>query len=96
MTPTPAGTDAALAEIRLDLAARTAAYERVLRGVKTEVMTQEELAGWFIVGKNKIRGILEVIAGAEKVAGGWRVPVHEMPATYQRAVGLLQPIRSAA
>lgn len=36
------------------------------------------------------------IDGAEKVAGGWRVPVYAMPATYQWAVGLLQPNRDTA
>jgi len=83
-------------DARLDLVARAAAYERVIRSVKTEVMSQGELAGWFLVGKNKIRAILAAIDGAEKVAGGWRVPVYAMPAPCQRAVGLLQPNRDAA
>lgn len=64
--------------------------------MKTEVMTQGELAGRFLVGKNKIRAVLAAIDGAGKIAGGWRVPVYATPATYQRAVGLLQPNRDAA
>jgi len=39
-----------------------------------------------LVGVERILGAIE---GAEKVAGGRRVPVHRMPLPYQVAAGLI-------
>ncbi len=77
-----------------DHAAQVAAWERVFSGLLSEVLTQRELAGHFGVGRNKIVGLLTRIAGAEKFAGGWRVPIAKLPPSYWLARGL-DPRRAA-
>lgn len=76
--------------IAVDEAAKVAAWERVLRSVLSEPLSQQELAGHFGVGRNKIASILGRIEGAEKVSRSyWRVPIAKLPPSYHVAAGLM-------
>lgn len=50
----------------------------------TEPMSVESLAGYFGVGWRKMKSILDLMAGVEKIDTLYRVPVKKMPPRYLR------------
>lgn len=65
------------------------AWDRILAGLQSELMTQQQLADLFGVGRNKISAVLKRIEGAERLPGGWRVPIAKLPPAYFMAAGLM-------
>lgn len=57
--------------------------------LKTEPMTQRELAEWFGGSERRIKGWLEQIDGAERIGRFWRLPLSEMPPAYLVSAGLI-------
>jgi len=57
----------------------------------TEPMTLTQLRRYFPVGKNKIKLIVNKIAGKEQHGRHWRLPVSSMPPKYQVEKGLIRP-----
>jgi len=57
--------------------------------LQTEPLSQKELSRWFGRSIRRIRETLEELDGAVEVRGGWKIPLHQMPAAYLIDAGLM-------
>lgn len=78
----------------LEVTVPASAWDRFLAALKSEPLSQQELVDLYGVGRNKIAAILRNTAGAERMPGGWRVPLSKLPPAYFIAAGLM-PQRDA-
>ena len=57
---------------------------RLAELVKTEPMSVDALAKYFLVNWRTMRSMLSVMEGVEQFGKLWRVPVHRMPPSYHK------------
>lgn len=70
-------------------AIRDAVREQIA-GLQTETLTVQKLGHYLSVSRNKASKWVRSLSGAERVPGGWRVPLWVMPPRYLVEKGILE------